>query len=315
MTTCTWSTPEDKNDLIDFIDYVFSKTARPHDFATLLPKLYGERGDAASHHIVVREEGRIAATMVAYPVRMRVSGEEILTLGIGSVSVHPRARGKGYMTLMMDALDKRAAETGAVMAVLGGRRQRYEYFGFQKTGLTMQAHLNTANVRHALREVDIAGYSLAPMEQTHVPAALALQASQPCCCLRTEANFIDVLRTWNAEPLTILHGNEIVGCCTVADHDVGELLLSNEAHAPYALKLLSERFGHLTLHAAPWEADRAALLSRICEDFEVCPANQVKFYQPEKARALFAPLGGTDALTWHGFTPSLPVYIPSPDCV
>lgn len=315
MTTCTWGTPEDKNDLIDFIDYVFSKAARPHDFATLLPKLYGENGDAAAHHIIVREERRVAATIVAYPVRMCVDGEEILTLGIGSVSVHPRARGKGYMTLMMDTLDKRAAETGAVMAVLGGRRQRYEYFGFQKTGLTMQAHLNTANVRHALRDTDVSGYSLVPMEQAHVPAALAIQRAQPCYCCRTETNFLDVLRSWNAQPLALTKDGALIGCCTVNGGDVGELLLTDEAHAPYALKLLSERFGQLTLHAAPWETERAVLLSRICEDFEVCPANQVKFYQPEKARALFASMGGTDALTWHGFTPPLPVYIPSPDCV
>ena len=32
-----WATPADKNDIIDFIDYVFSKAHRPHDFATLLP--------------------------------------------------------------------------------------------------------------------------------------------------------------------------------------------------------------------------------------------------------------------------------------
>ena len=32
-----WATPQDKHDIIDFIDFVFSKAHRPHDFATLLP--------------------------------------------------------------------------------------------------------------------------------------------------------------------------------------------------------------------------------------------------------------------------------------
>ena len=314
MTTCTWATAADKQELIDFIDFVFSKAHRPHDFATLLPKLYGERGDAAQHHIVVREDGRIAATMVACPVTMHVCGQDVLTLGIGSVSVHPRARGKGYMRLMMDALDQRAAETGAVLAVLGGQRQRYEYFGFEKTGLEMRAFLNTDNVRHALRDVDASSYALAPLTEACLPAAMALHAAQPCYCLRTEAAFLDVLRSWEAAPVAILREGQLIGYASVAGGDVGELLLTDESHAPAALKLLCAQYGELTLHAAPWETERAALLTRVCESFQLRPDNQYKCYQPHRLSELLAPLGG-GGFTWQGFTPPLPLYIPAPDRV
>ena len=313
-TTCTWATEKDKHELIDFIDFVFSKAHRPHNFATLLPKLYGEKGDAAPHHIVVREDGRIAGTMVAYPVTMHVAGEDVLTLGIGSVSVHPRSRGKGYMKLMMDAVDARAAELGAMMAVLGGRRQRYEYFGYEKTGLELRAFLDGTNVRHALRDVDTAGFDLVPMTEAHVPAALALQEGQTCYCRRKAEQFIDILRSWEAQPLALTQGGRFLGYCALTGEDVDELLLTDEALALVALKLLSQRQEDLTLHAALWEKERAALLTRICESFQLLPDNQYKFYQPERVKQLFSALGEGE-LTWRGFTPSLPLYLPGPDRV
>lgn len=315
MTTCTWATEADKNDLIDFIDYVFSKAARPHDFATLLPKLYGEHGDAAHHHVVVREDGRIVATLVAYPVMMHIAGEDVLTLGIGSVSVHPRSRGKGYMQLMLDAVDQRAAELGAVMAVLGGRRQRYAYYGYEKAGLELVGHLDRANVRHAFRDVDIGAYALVPMTEEHVPAAKVLHSAQPCYCHRSEEKFIDILRTWTAAPYAIMKDGVLAGYCTMCGQDVSELLLTDECDAPAALKLLSERFGNLTLHAACWEKQRAALITDVCETFHICPENQYKVYQPGKVKALFGRLGTGSEFTWAGFSPPLPLYVPSPDRV
>ena len=108
MTEASWARPEERNEIVDFCDLVFSKAHCPHDFTTLLPKLYGEGGDGAAHHFVVREEGKLAATVLVYPVPMRIGNRELLTLGVGSVSTRPGARGKGYMRLIMDAVDARA---------------------------------------------------------------------------------------------------------------------------------------------------------------------------------------------------------------
>ena len=38
VATIYWAAPEEKQEIIDFIDLVFSKAHRPHDFATLIPK-------------------------------------------------------------------------------------------------------------------------------------------------------------------------------------------------------------------------------------------------------------------------------------
>lgn len=169
MADAYWAAAEERDEIIEFIDYVFSKAHRPHDFASLLPKLYGKNGDGAAHHFVVREEGKLAATVLVYPVPMHIGEKTLMTLGVGSVSTHPRARGRGYMHLLMDAVDARAKEMGAAFAVLGGQRQRYQYFGFDHGGYQLHGEFTPDNARHALRGVDAAEYDVTPMTQAHVP--------------------------------------------------------------------------------------------------------------------------------------------------
>ena len=312
MTTMYWARPEEKHEIIDFIDYVFSKAHRPHDFAALLPKLYGENGNAAPHHIVVREDGKIAATLLCYPVKLHAGGKEYMTLGIGSVSTHPRARGKGYLGEMMALADARARELGAAVAVLGGQRQRYEYYGFDHAGYQLRATLETVNVRHALRDVDAAGVQIVPMRQEHAAQAAALMRCQPCYCARSEEAFLDILRTWYNEPFVVLKDGEFAGygtlrknpdCCHVA-----ELLLGTETDFPAVMKLLSGMHGDLSICAAPWERSRARWLSSVCEEYSVQPAGQIKVYDTVQADEICSLL--------DGFMPiAQPLYIAPPDAV
>ena len=314
MTDAYWAGPEEKEEIIEFIDYVFSKAHRPHDFASLLPKLYGEHGDGAAHHFVVREEGKLAATVLVYPVTMRIGERTLTTLGVGSVSTHPQARGRGYMRLLMDAVDVRAKETGAAFAVLGGQRQRYQYFGYDYAGYELHGRFTPDNARHALRTVDAADYDVMPMTQVHVPQAAALLERQSCFCARSGEAYLDILRSWNNEPFALRRGGRPVGFGALRQNEgnchLAELLLEDEADFPAAMKLLSARYGALTVCAAPWEKQRARWMSSVCEEVAVQPNHQFKFYDEEQVRAACAAL--------DGFLPmkmALPVCVTPPDCV
>lgn len=282
MVTIYWASPEEKNEIIDFIDYVFSKEHRPHDFASLLPKLYGPNCNAAEHHVVVREDNRIVATLICYPVNLRIKEKTYVILGVGSVSTHPSARGRGYMRMMMSFVDQRAKELGAAVAVLTGQRQRYQYYGFDCGGYQLRAELEQMNVRHALRDVSTQGLAIVPMTQEHVPAAMELMKRQPCYCERTEKDFIDILRTWYSQPMTVLKDGKVAGYISVRPEPerrvVGELLLDDEADYPAVLKLLYASCGDITLSAAPWERRRARWLSSVCEDYCVAPIGMLKIY-------------------------------------
>lgn len=320
MIKTVWAQERDKEEIIDFCDYVFSKAHEPHDFTTLLPKLYGAQGNAAPHHFTIREEGKLLATLTAYPVPMVIGGESVMTLGIGSVSVHPRAKGRGFMQVMLDAVDEKARELGADFAVLGGQRQRYAYYGYVCAGYAMNGTLEEPNVRHGLKNADTTGYTLAPMTQEHVGAALALHTAQPSYCVRSEAQYLDILRTWKRTPFVVLKNQKPVAFGTESHRNgrctVGELQVTDEAFAPVALKLLSQQYGTLHLTAAPWEKERAALISSLCEDFSVTFNHQYKVYHPDHVRKACRALScGGDSLAFTGFDLPLPLFVASADAV
>ena len=312
MTTIGWAKPQEKHEIIDFIDYVFSKAHRPHDFASLLPKLYGENGNAAEHHIVVREDGKIAAVLLCYPVKLYAGAKVYMTLGIGSVSTHPRARAKGYLGEMMALADARAKELGAAFAVLGGQRQRYQYYGFDHGGYQLCAQLETANVRHALRGICTDSPQIVPMQQAHVPAALRLMERQPCYCLRSEETCLDILRSWNNEPFVIMKDGAFAGYGALRKNPdvchVAELLLEREDDFSMVMKLLGSLHGDLSICAAPWQKARAKWLSGVCEEYGVTSNNMFKIYDQAQTDAICAALDGFLSV-------APPLYIAPPDCV
>ena len=193
-------------DILDFANYVFSQSSQPHDFRRLLPKLYGENSGSEGYHYLVREDGRIRAMVCAMPLSLLVAGKPLRAAGIGTVSVHPYARGKGYMKALMNRAMEDLKTQGYAMAFLGGMRQRYEYFGFTPTGTRASFHLTAGNLAHRYPGLSGEGVSLSPLEEPSSPwcrEAYALYQLQPINGARTLQNFCTVGRSWDADLLAV----------------------------------------------------------------------------------------------------------------
>ena len=121
-------TAEMFDDYMDFINYVFGFNGNSSDFKKLLPKLYKYDYEPAVSSYVAIDDGKLKAAVGAFDHDITVCGHYLKTRGIGNVAVHPYTRGSGYMKKLMNiALDDMIAD-GVVLTVLGGRRQRYNYF-------------------------------------------------------------------------------------------------------------------------------------------------------------------------------------------
>ena len=94
------SNAKEMEELLDFANMVFSMGYGGTDFGALLPKAYSpERWDVLMHYMI-REDGRIRALIDSYPIEMKLSSgidSKITAVYVGTVSVHPASRGKGYM--------------------------------------------------------------------------------------------------------------------------------------------------------------------------------------------------------------------------
>lgn len=128
MTEYRLAKPEEWEDCIELANYVFSTAHRPHDFEQLIPRVYQAGPEMARiHRVAVAENGRLRAEIAVLPQQMAAGGKLLRAGYVGSVSVHPKARGEGHMKrLLGDWITD--LEGTCDLLVLDGQRQRYAYF-------------------------------------------------------------------------------------------------------------------------------------------------------------------------------------------
>ena len=247
MTEYRFARAGEEADILDFINLVFSQNARPHDFEKLLPKVYAHPGFAPLHALAL-EEGRIRGAVAMLPVELRLQGAASpLRAGyIGSVSVHPKYRGRGFMKALLRMQIDEASRRDYDFLALGGQRQRYGYFGFEKCGVGVEFHVNAANVRHALPPPAEAGQPGREFIFSQVEGGdgfaldfiARLHESQPVSCLRPRKLLHDTLRTYGMTPYLIQDevSGRPMGYLTAFDGDISELALENKALLPSVIR-------------------------------------------------------------------------------
>lgn len=130
MTEYRLAKPEEWEDCIELANYVFSTAHRPHDFEQLIPRVYQAGPEMARiHRVAVAENGRLRAEIAVLPQQMAAGGKLLRAGYVGSVSVHPKARGEGHMKRLLGDWITDLEGTCDLLA-LDGQRQRYAYFGF-----------------------------------------------------------------------------------------------------------------------------------------------------------------------------------------
>ena len=190
--TIEYATRRDRQELLDFLLTVFRRNNASHPkFEDIYPDLFLADDEVLGRHAVIRENGRIAACVGTYPLLMQVCGKRILTAGVGQVATAEAAQGKGYMTALLTHELARCREEGAVVAWLGGRRDRYSHFGFDCAGLRFDYVLDARSVRN-IKET---------MSVTHVAATAPGAITEEMFALRetTVDSVIEPLETYRLQ--------------------------------------------------------------------------------------------------------------------
>lgn len=271
MITYVKGTSADAEDIVEFADYVFSQAHEPHDFQSLLPKLYKEGKDTQKFHYLVKEDGKIRAMLGAFPMKMQIGEEVVKFAGIGTVSVHPKSRGKGYMKKLLQWAIKDMQQDGMVFSVLGGQRQRYGYFGYEPSGTAYRFTLTKTNIRHAYMDLDMCHYQWKKLSQNDplLDQAYQLYQKKEVKVLREKEEFYDILCNWKSVPYAILKGNDFCGYICLKGGSVDELELEYEEDFGEICKFLFEekKLDALYFNLSSLEIKRIAELVTICEEF------------------------------------------------
>lgn len=297
----------DKADIVDFGNYVFSQAHRPHNFKTLLPKGYADDRDTTSCHYLAKVDGRIRAMVAALPMKQTIAGCELKFGLVGTVSVHPYARGEGHMKRLMRDMIEDQRTQGVDILALGGQRQRYNHFGFERAGLVYSYGLNEASMRHGARDVDAAGIRFAEITREDDPLldrAAELYANQVVTGARPRDNYLHIMHSWQGNFYAVLRGEDFLGTLyTSGGASLGEILLADEENLPAVLKAwMTEHPGENSLDVAPHEKRRMELIDPLSEGCSietcemVCVLNWPRVLQALlNLKALYQPLEDGEA--------------------
>lgn len=231
---CALGTDVPYEAFMQLINDVFGFTDTGRDFRTLLPKLYRPGRSPQNENYCVTEDGRAVAAVGAFSHEIVVCGTTIPCRGIGNVAVSADRRSRGYMKAAMHmALDDMVRD-GIALSTLGGRRQRYNYFSYDRAGVCHTFSLNRDNMRHVYgADRKPAFDTVVKVEETDtelLTAIRALSQSGDFFPVRAAADFLDIAKTWQAELYAVCQSGTFIGYAMIEpSHLVTEIRTVNDA--------------------------------------------------------------------------------------
>ena len=212
----------DYDEAMVLLDVAFNHT-QENRFARLLPGIYQPTDRAMACNYAVKREGRIAAIVGVFPITWHVGDLTLRVAGIGGVSVGDPHRRQGLMRRLMDRVRDDIERQGYHLSYLGGQRQRYRHWGWERAGAQMRLSMSPSSIRHEFGGLGETGISLEPITDDSGAAMFetlkALHDAQPAHCERPLNQFPLFLRHWLNEPMEARDRDGSVAGYLIFGHD------------------------------------------------------------------------------------------------
>ncbi len=194
-------TAADYDEAIAMMDLAFGHSG-DHTFTTLIASLYKRTDEAMAWNLALRCDGKIVSVVGVYPFQWQVGQTVLNVAGIGGVSVHPDYRRRGYMHELMTLARDEVRSGDYELSFLGGQRQRYAYYGWEKAGTTIHAHISEVSLRHALDDAthDVKVELLGRDDAAALATLKSLHDALPAHCIRPAGDFYDYVSKWYRLP-------------------------------------------------------------------------------------------------------------------
>lgn len=284
-------------DYIDFINYIFGFNGVSQNFIKLLPKLYKPKYEPVKNSYVAIENGKIKAAVGAFDHEIEVCGEKLRCRGIGNVAVHPFTRSKGYMKSLMNMSLDDMVKDGIDISILGGRRQRYNYFSYEPSGTALRFTINSDNIRHTFGADRSSHYSvtierLREEDTNYLDEIGELLSSQVYNPYRPAEKLYDILCSWECIPYVVLKKGEFAGYLIFKSDKISEILLKDPADFTDVIITLydSMKLQKLYLTLPPFATDYIGQLYRLCEEYSQSTCMSYTVFNFERVISAFLKL-------------------------
>ena len=135
-----------------------------------------------------------------------------------------------------------AEAQGYDLLALGGRRQRYAYFGFEKGGQRLTFSLNSDNVRHAMADVDedaVRIREVTDAQDAVLEDVWQLSRRQMLTCERNRERLLDIFHSWHNALYVLEDARQdgtFLGYLNASGDQICELALLDERRLAETLK-------------------------------------------------------------------------------
>lgn len=188
---------EDYSVILNLIHKCFEK--EDGFFQKLVPVLYKEGNNPYKHHIVVKDDNNIIATIAIKEDIISIDNKNYKFLILGSLGVDPLYRNHGIMGALFDFILTNYSSK-VDFFVLSGLFERYKRFGFYPSTKLLKA------VYPKGKEVK---YLIEPFKEEDIEFAYNLYNKKNYKVIRN--TFFDSLNEWTFMPLMIRQGEESLG--------------------------------------------------------------------------------------------------------
>lgn len=292
MITYRKALPKDFPHILDFLNMVFSMSHCPHDFRQLLPKIYKEGQEQKSIHYLALENEEIKACVCVVPITLCCGNKTITCATVGSVSVHPYSRGKGYMRKLMHMAIQDMKESDVPMSTLSGLRNRYQYYGYEKGGTVFQYCFTSDNFRHCRERFSKRDINLCQIQDEKTPLLAEVQAIQENQLLfakRNPEDFLSIMKSWNTKLYAILENQMCKGYAALQGNHILELCLTDEDLLFTSLEkcLKESNSNELFLRVTPYDTYLFKGCTRLFESFTISPDDNYMIFDYPKVLEFF----------------------------
>jgi predicted acetyltransferase len=284
------SSTDRQDEILDFANMVFSMEYTGIDFSTYLPKAYGdiENGKVTHHMLLAGDKDKIVGLIDTYPVKLCV-GElgSISADYVGTVAVHPRHRGMGYFSNLMNKVYKEAVANNIDLLIVDGEKSRYGNFGYEKAGtryhfdITFKSALSTCKDEppcFSFEEID--------SEDTHAIDIIYKLYSTRHVTARSRKDFYVSLLTNKSSVYAVTKQGKIKGYVNMSsdEKNIHELELSDESDLPKLILDLLEGFelGEIAVNVGADEISKIKYLEKLSSYYSITQSHQIRIINYEK---------------------------------
>jgi predicted N-acetyltransferase YhbS len=253
------------------------------DFPILLPQIYRPTDELMEAIYAIRRDGRIVSAVGVHPRDWQVGDTTLKLAGIGGVCTLEEYRGQGLMNLLMERCVDDMKSEGYHLSWLGGQRQRYQYYGYEKCGNNCQVSLRRTNFRHAGRELRDTHFEAMGGEYAdRVAVARAYHEAKPIHVMRSQEDFVLYLLSGYSEPWFALDPDDkVIGYLVTTTEATGirEIASENTETSIDILHAWSNRIDKdLSVTVQPHDVSLARALTELGESASVSLSGNWQVY-------------------------------------